>query len=556
MNNITKKAGFIKQLDSLSAAEKENAIAFFTKHLVYENRIDWNNKLLQYHDFEKVFKAADASHKSIKRMAKTNPEVMFEKYNCRIVSQTEDFLVVIPLDWECMVFFNSFECGGTGAKWCIGEKNNCNHWNLYISAKNIFYLIYFVKKHPVYGRKILIQYNKETDKFTTWNVRDSDLPEETVNNNYFLYVLLNPIVNDVKSCKGEKMKEIFSMFPDLLLLEICNNLIPLVNREKGADLLERIQGVRRQTALDLGLVIPSVRIINNLVLDPSEYCFKIKGVDAGRGKIRMGYFLCINPGTVTVEIEGEKTVEPAFGLPAIWLSEEKRDEAERSGYSVVDPVSIIATHLFEIIRRHAADILNLQNTQDILDTLRIHYPAVVDEVLKGDGGLRVVEIQKILQGLLKEQVSIRDMVSILESIAYYATVSRDIRFLTEKARQALASQICLQYADEEKVLRVLTLDPTLEQKLIDSKHESSGIISALDPPAHKMWIKAVSEAAAKVKEKSGIPVILCSEQARFLVKNSTERELPELVVLSIPEIAGGFTVEAVGTIRINEDNPI
>jgi flagellar biosynthesis protein FlhA len=299
-------------------------------------------------------------------------------------------------------------------------------------------------------------------------------------------------------------------------------------------------------------VIPKVRIIDNMILDPSEYCFKIKGVDVGRGKIRMGYFLCINPGTVTGELTGERTVDPAFGLPSIWVSADRRDEAERAGYTVVDPPSIIATHLTEIIRRHAADILGLQDTQAIVDTLHKEYPAVVDEVLREGKGLRVVEIQKILQALLREKVSIRNMVSILESIADYAPVSRNIWFLTEKARQALGSQICHQYADENLRLRVLTIDAALEQKIIDSKYETpSGIVSALDPPSHQAWIRAVSRAAAAVKGKGWLPVILCSEQARFLVKNSTDREMPDLAVLSVPEIAQGIIPEAVGVIRLD-----
>jgi flagellar biosynthesis protein FlhA len=253
---------------------------------------------------------------------------------------------------------------------------------------------------------------------------------------------------------------------------------------------------------------------------------------------------------VVAELDGEKTVDPAFGLPAIWIDQDMRDEAERAGYTVVDPPSIIATHLTEIIRRHAADILGLQNTQEILDTLRKDYPAVVDEVLREGRGLRVVEIQKILQSLLRERVSIRNMVSILESIADYAPVSKNIWFLTEKARQALASQICRQYADEDRRLRVLTIDPGLEQKIIDSKYETpSGIGAALDPPTHKMWIKAVSRAASAVREKGWLPVILCSEQARFLVKNSTDREMPDLVVLSVPEIVPDIIPEAVGVIR-------
>jgi flagellar biosynthesis protein FlhA len=357
-----------------------------------------------------------------------------------------------------------------------------------------------------------------------------------------------------KDKKDEKAGEISPVVPlDALLLELGYGLVPLVENEKGAELLERVQGVRRQSALDLGLVIPKVRIVDNSILEPSEYCFKIKGVVAGRGKIRLGYFLCINPGTVVTEIEGEKTVDPAVGLPAIWIDQDRRDEAERAGYTVVDPPSIRATHLTEIIRRHAADILGLQDVQAILDTLRKEYPAVVEEVLREGKGLRITEIQKILHGLLKERVSIRNMVSILESVADFAPVSKNIWFLTEKARQALASQICHQYADDDHKLRVLTIDPNLEQRIIDSRHETpSGVVCAMDPPTQKAWIKAVVKAVTAVKEKGWMPVVICSEQARYLVKNSTDRELPDLAVVSVPEIVPDIIPEAVGIIKIEE----
>ena len=365
---------------------------------------------------------------------------------------------------------------------------------------------------------------------------------------------INEMMAKTRERKDEKSGEISPVVPlDPLSLELGYGLVPLVEKEKGAELLERVQGVRRQSAYDLGLVIPKVRIIDNSILEPSEYCFKIKGVDSGRGKIRIGFYLCINPGTVITELDGEKTIDPAFGLPAIWIDQARRDEAERAGYTVVDPPSIIATHLTEIIRRHAAGILGLQDTQAILDTLRKEYPAVVDEALREGKGLRVTEIQKILHGLLRERVSIRNMVSILEAVADYAPVSKNIWFLTEKARQALASQICQQYADDDRKLRVLTIDPALEQRIIDSKYETpSGVVSAMDPPSHKAWIKAVSKAAAAVREKGWMPVVLCSEQARFLVKNSSDRELPDLAVLSVPEIVSEVIPEAVGMIRIEE----
>ncbi|MCL1815953.1 MAG: flagellar biosynthesis protein FlhA [Treponema sp.] len=360
-----------------------------------------------------------------------------------------------------------------------------------------------------------------------------------------------------KAAETAKPKEEMEMSPvvplDPLSLELGYGLIPLVDRDKGAELLERVQRVRRESALDLGLVIPRIRIIDNMRLEPSEYCLKIKGVDVGRGKIRMEYFLCINPGGVKDELPGEKTRDPAFGLPALWVSADRRDEAERAGYTVVDPPSIIATHLTEIIKHHAAEILGRQETQAILDALKKDYPAVVDEALKT---LNLGLIQRVVQNLLKEQVSIRNMVAILEALADYGPATKDIQFLTEKARQALSRQLCLQYADVEKTLRVLTIEPALEQKIIESKIETaSGVSSALDPPLQKNWIKALSRAVGAVQEQGWLPVILCSEAARCLVKSSTFRELPELTVLSVPEIADETTikVEVVGEIKIESE---
>ncbi|MDR2798099.1 MAG: flagellar biosynthesis protein FlhA [Treponema sp.] len=357
---------------------------------------------------------------------------------------------------------------------------------------------------------------------------------------------------DSQKPQGGTTGELSPVVPlDTLSLELGYGLIPLVDKDQGAELLERVQGIRKQAGLELGLVIPKIRIIDNMLLEPSEYCFKIRGVDTGRGKIRMGYYLCMNPGNIREEIPGEKTREPVFGLPALWISEDKRDAAERAGYTVVDPPSMIATHLTEIIRRHAAEILGRQETQAILDTLRKEYPALVEEA-QSQKALNVGEIQKVLQGLLKEQVSIRNMVTILEALADFAPVTRDTKFLTEKARQALGRQICHRYADDRLVLHVLTLDPALEQKIIDSRVEtSSGIVSALDPAVQNAWIKALTRSVAAVQEHGWYPIIVCSESARYLVKSSSDRDLPDLVVLSVPEIVADVTLESVGVIRLD-----
>jgi len=337
---------------------------------------------------------------------------------------------------------------------------------------------------------------------------------------------------------------------DPLSLELGYGLIPLVDKDQGAELLDRITRIRREKALDLGLVVPRIRIIDNMRLEPSEYCLKIKGVEVGRGTIRIGHYLAINPGGEKEELPGEKTIDPAFGLPALWITEDQREHAEREGYTVVDSPSIIATHLTHIIERHASEILGRQEVQSILDTLKSDYPAVVTEA---SNILSVGEIQKVLQGLLQEQVSIRNTVSILETLADYGTVSKDIGFLIEKCRQALARQICLQYTDEEKILRVLTIQPELEQRLIDSRLETAGgIVAALDPAEQRLWIETLSNAVKEVQDRGEYPIILCSEAARPLVKSSSSREIPDLVVLSVPEITSDMNIEALGEIRLEE----
>ncbi|MGC9313208.1 MAG: FHIPEP family type III secretion protein, partial [Sediminispirochaetaceae bacterium] len=261
---------------------------------------------------------------------------------------------------------------------------------------------------------------------------------------------------------------------------------------------------------------------------------------------RMGYYLAINPGDVSEEVEGETTTDPAFGLPALWISEEKREEAERAGYTVVDSPSVIATHLTEIIKRHAHEMLGRQEVKSILDALREDYSAVVDEVNKG---LSLGEIQKVLQALLQERVSIRNMVPILETLADYAPISKNTAFLVEKARQTLGRQICLQYTDDDRVLRVLTVEPSLEQEIIDSKVETpQGPVASLEPSTHRAWINAVINAVHQIQQQGHLPVILCSEAARRLVKQSIERDLPDAAVLSVPEVVKDVTTEGLGEI--------
>lgn len=339
---------------------------------------------------------------------------------------------------------------------------------------------------------------------------------------------------------------------DPLSLELGVALVSLVDKDKGAELLERVMRMRREAALDLGLVVPSIRIIDNLSLDPSEYRFKIKGVEVGSGKIRMGCYMCMNAGGVVKEIQGDPTKDPAFGLPAIWVPEKRREEAERAGYAVVDPPTIIATHLTELIKRHASEILGRQEVQSILDALKKDYPAVTEEVTKM---FTLGEIQKVMQGLLDEQVSVRNMVVILETMADYGSITKKTDILVERVREALGRQICLQYADTDNndvhTLKVLTVDVGFLTKLVESRVETSnGPIAALEPALQRSWIAALSGAIASVRDKGFMPVIMCPSEARLLVKKSTEREIPNLVVISVSEIATDIHVEMLGEIKV------
>lgn len=337
--------------------------------------------------------------------------------------------------------------------------------------------------------------------------------------------------------------------PDPLSLELGYALIPLVDKEKGAELLERVTLIRREMAIELGLTVPRIRITDNMRLEPNEYTFKIKGVAAGTGRIKMGWYMCINSGGVTEEMPGEKTTEPAFGLPAVWVPESSRERAEQAGYAVVDPPTMIATHLTELIKRRADEILGRQEVQTMIDTLRKDYPAVVDEVMQN---FKLGEIVKVLQGLLREQVSIRNMVVILETLADYGAITKKTDVLVERVRQSLGRQICLQYADPDRVLHVLTVNQGFLEKLLDSKNDTvDGPISMLDPVTHRKWISALSSAIASVRNMGySFPIILCPESVRSLVKNSMERELPGVVVLSTAEITSDIKLESLGEINV------
>lgn len=337
--------------------------------------------------------------------------------------------------------------------------------------------------------------------------------------------------------------------PDIISMEIGYALVPLV--EKGGELLERITMIRNEVALDLGLTIPPVRIVDNVTIEPGGYRLKIRGIEVGRGEVRMGSYLCFNYQKEIDDIEGEKTIEPTFNLPALWISEENREKAERKGYIVTDVPSVMTTHMLEIIRRHAAEFIGRQEVQAMIDVVKKDYPAVVEEVMGASNPNRydLGRIQKVLQGLLRENVSIRNFVVILETLADYAPLRAEPYYLVEKVRAALADQISFQYADEEKNLNVVTLSPAWEQKIESATVVgASGPVLGLDPDVSQKFITDVNNVFSKIKNFGYMPIILTSEAVRLVVRNFLRKINPGIIVLGVPEISNEINCRQVGVV--------
>ncbi|MCR4948973.1 MAG: flagellar biosynthesis protein FlhA [Treponema sp.] len=345
---------------------------------------------------------------------------------------------------------------------------------------------------------------------------------------------------------------------DPLSLELGYALIPLVDKEKGAELLERISRIRTEARHDMGLDIPKIRIQDNMTLEPNDYSFKIEGIEAGHATVRLGYVMCMDTGSVTEQIEGEKTKDPAFGMDAIWLPEERKNEAERAGYVIVDPPTIISTHITEIIRSHAADLLDRQAVSVILETVKKKNPVLVSEVLD-TAKISYGIIEKVLQNLLEEKVSIRNYVKILETMANYGESTRkNVWELTQKVRDALGLQICMQYADENKKLHVMRLSQDLSELILNHAYypeDGSKPYVALDPVDRRRWMSAVSSSLAKVNQLGYQPIIITVSSVRQLVRSSIEKEMPGVVVISDTELyqaAGNIAPEIID--EIADDN--
>ncbi|MGC8771391.1 MAG: flagellar biosynthesis protein FlhA [Brevinematia bacterium] len=376
-----------------------------------------------------------------------------------------------------------------------------------------------------------------------------------------LFIWIGYMMNSREKAEEERQKEIKTKAPaeqvttvedivriDPINIEIGYNLIPLVDKEQGGDLLERIKLIRKRIGLDLGILVPPIRIVDNVAIDASEYIIKIRGAEVARGKVYYNRFLAMNPKLDLKEIEGLETKEPVFGIDAKWISEEERVKAETLGFDIFDPPSVVATHLTEVIKKYAAELLTRQDVKAMLDAIQKEYPVVVEEVLKHSN---IGEIQKILQNLLREGVKIRNMLVILETIADYATSVKNIDLLTEYVRQALGKDISSTYASQGNKLYAILIDPELEELLSDSLQETpQGLISTLDPENVNKFVVQSSNVIEN-QLKAGIqPVIVSSQKVRRLIRELLGRSYPSIGVLSYSEIPPNFSIEQVGIISI------
>ncbi|MBY0186062.1 flagellar biosynthesis protein FlhA [Bacillus aerophilus] len=336
---------------------------------------------------------------------------------------------------------------------------------------------------------------------------------------------------------------------DAIEFEFGYGLIPLADANQGGDLLDRIVMIRRQLALELGLVIPVVRIRDNIALNPNEYRLKIKGNEVAKGELLLDHYLAMSPTPDDDPIEGIETIEPSFGLPAKWISETEKDQAEMLGYTVVDPASVVSTHITEKIRQNTHELLGRQETKQLIDHLKESYPVLVDEVTPNP--LAVGDIQKVLAKLLKEKVSIRNLVTIFETLADYGKLTTDTDLLTEYVRQALARQITAQYARENESLKVVTCSGRVEKVIADSVQQTEhGNYLSLDPESSESVIQSVAREIEQLSLRQETPVLLCSPPIRMYVKQLLERYFPDLPVLSYNELEANVEVQSIGVVDI------
>jgi len=345
----------------------------------------------------------------------------------------------------------------------------------------------------------------------------------------------------------EQLEEVLTIDP--IRIELGYGLIFLVEGGTEGDLLERVALIRKQLAMDLGMIIPMVRIRDNIQQKPNEYLIKIRGVEVGKGEILPNHYLAMNPGTVTQEMEGVETQEPAFGLPALWIPADQREVAEMNGYTVVEPAAVLATHLTEILKNSCAELLNRQEVQNLVNRIKEKNATLVDELIPSQVSYGM--LQKVLQKLLSERVSIRDLETILETLGDYIGLTREVDILVEYCRQALARTICGQYMDDNGSLHVLILDAQIEKQISESIQKTvSGIRINLNPNTIQQIINVTSQELEKALQIVDQPLILTSSMVRPYFRKVIENTFPTIPVISYEEIVSGIDVKSLGTIRL------
>ena len=334
---------------------------------------------------------------------------------------------------------------------------------------------------------------------------------------------------------------------DPIELEFGYGIIPLADVNQGGDLLDRVVMIRRQIALELGAVVPIIRLRDNIQLNPNQYIIKIKGIQVTEGEILFDHYMAMNPGYVEEEITGIPTFEPSFHLPAIWITEGQRERAESLGYTVVDPPSIIATHLTEVIRQHIAELLTRQDVQNLINNIKDNNSALVDELVPKL--LSIGEIQKVLQNLLSEGISIRDLVTIFETLADHASVTRDTDILTEYVRQSLKRAISGKYFSPNEVTNVITLDPAVEQEIMGAvKNTEQGSYLALDPERVKKIIGSLTEQLKKLEDMGRNPIVITSPIVRLYFKKLASDYFKDIIVISYNEVESNVELQSVGMV--------
>jgi flagellar biosynthesis protein FlhA len=335
---------------------------------------------------------------------------------------------------------------------------------------------------------------------------------------------------------------------DLLELEIGYGLIPIVDVDQGGDLLERVNNIRKQIALSFGFIVPPMRIRDNIVLKPGEYHIKIKGSVVAKGELMLDRYLAMNPLGSAAEVEGIAVKEPAFGLDAYWILPEDRMRAETEGFTVVDPSTVLATHLTEVIKNHAADLLSRQATQELIDMVKGKFPAVVSELVPER--LSLGEVQRVLQLLLKEKVSIRNLAAILETLSDYATTSRDPEVLTEYVRIALGRQIIADFVDDDGQLTVLTVDPRIEERVAASlQSTTTGTIPVLPPQYLREFVDRCTRLVQQMVAAGNTPIFLVSPRIRPYLRKVLEKIFPGIAMLSYAELVGEIEIKTFGMVQ-------